>query len=138
MSQTITLNCKAGHTWERPVQRGKKPHYCPQHAPVKAPAKPRDKVEQVKNLTDGRKKAASAVEDAINAQVAAALAGRIDPETESKLAYVYNELRREDGPRSGDLVGLRKTRRDLMRQIGKPIAETGSEKPEKDNDDGEE
>lgn len=26
-----TLTCRAGHTWQRPAQRGKPPHYCPKH-----------------------------------------------------------------------------------------------------------
>ena len=28
---TMTLTCAAGHTWERPAQRGRPPRYCPEH-----------------------------------------------------------------------------------------------------------
>lgn len=34
MSNTQTLQCAAGHDWQRPAQRGRKPLYCPHHTPV--------------------------------------------------------------------------------------------------------
>lgn len=39
MSKTMTLTCKAGHTWTRPAQRGRPPIFCPEHAPAKAEPK---------------------------------------------------------------------------------------------------
>lgn len=139
MSETIAyeqLICKeGGHPWERPTQRGKKPHFCPAHKPVKTPAKPRDKGEQTEKMQTGKKKIASAIEDAINLQVEAVLAGSLESNARMKLEYVHSELGRPDGPRSGDLTGLRRTRRDLMRQIGKPLADAGSEAPEKAEED---
>lgn len=33
---TIELWCEAGkHSWQRESQRGRRPHHCPKHAPVK-------------------------------------------------------------------------------------------------------
>lgn len=29
----MILKCAAGHDWERPAQRGRPPHWCPEHAP---------------------------------------------------------------------------------------------------------
>lgn len=32
MPKMSTLTCAAGHTWERPAQRGRPPRFCPEHA----------------------------------------------------------------------------------------------------------
>lgn len=34
MSKTQTLQCKAGHEWSRPSQKGKRPFWCPKHRPA--------------------------------------------------------------------------------------------------------
>ena len=35
-TKTANLYCEVGkHHWDRPAQRGKKPHNCPEHAPIK-------------------------------------------------------------------------------------------------------
>lgn len=34
MPETVTLTCSAGHTWERPRQRGRPPAWCPEHRPT--------------------------------------------------------------------------------------------------------
>lgn len=34
----VTLTCLAGHEWQRPVQRGRKPVWCEEHRPVIVPS----------------------------------------------------------------------------------------------------
>jgi len=31
MADTVTLRCGAGHDWERPASRGRRPRLCPEH-----------------------------------------------------------------------------------------------------------
>lgn len=38
MSEMVTLHCETGnHSWERPKQRGRRPHSCPEHTEVREP-----------------------------------------------------------------------------------------------------
>lgn len=52
--KTMTLKCQhgEGHEWTRPSQRGKPPHFCPDHTPAK---KDKIVVPRVKALTDGER-----------------------------------------------------------------------------------
>jgi regulator of protease activity HflC (stomatin/prohibitin superfamily) len=49
----MTLRCKHGdgHDWQRPAQRGKPPHFCPEHAPAKPVKVSKPKVEKVEAET---------------------------------------------------------------------------------------
>lgn len=57
----MILKCAAGHDWERPAQRGRPPHWCPEHAP--APIKTARKSPSVAVYTRPAEQTPSPVKD---------------------------------------------------------------------------
>lgn len=128
-----TLWCKAGeHNWERPSQRGRVPHNCPDHTPEKATAASRE---------DALDKA-RAIRASKRAEEEKAWAERIkevidDPRmrsnnpnsyadaranTVSKLLYIQEQLTsRRDRPQN-ELADLEKMREKIMKD---PFNSTG-------------
>ncbi len=63
---TVTLHCQAGHDWERPSQRGRRPLWCPEHRPrneLSVPAPPREREDG--ELTAAAKRLAARAEEAL-------------------------------------------------------------------------
>lgn len=60
------MQCREGHSWWRKSQRGKPPHWCPEHKPVEAP-KPAKKVLEARStlasISQMRDKSLAAVGD---------------------------------------------------------------------------
>ena len=124
MNTTETLTCETcKQQCTRPLVRGKKPRFCPEHRPVKPAPRPRS--ENGERLADGRRVAAEARRASADAQVEDVLTTpELPNELSRKLTYVYEELRRPGGPRSGDTSGLLRTRKDLMREAARALGRT--------------
>lgn len=76
----MTLKCAAGHTWERPSQRGKPPKFCPDHKPASTP------VERV-SAPSGPSATESLCERGLDAQ-----RRLTDPEQVRQVDYIVGRL----------------------------------------------
>ena len=123
--ETRTLYCKTGkHEWQRPAQKGRAPHSCPEHSEVKSSANlsglEKAQAARREKRMQEEKEWATKVEGVINDPRMQVLSDTFSPDarrtTPDKLRYIQNQLqnnRRNRAP--GDIADLEKMRERIMK-----------------------
>jgi 1,6-anhydro-N-acetylmuramate kinase len=123
--ETKTLYCKAGkHEWQRPAQKGRAPHSCPEHSEVKSGGGmnglEKAQAARRKKRIEEEKEWAARIESAINDPRMQVVSNSFSPDarrtTPDKLRYIQNQLQNNRPNRSpNDVADLEKMRERIMK-----------------------
>jgi hypothetical protein len=116
-----TLRCRAGHDFTRPLVRGKKPQWCPDHRPqakkpVEALLEPSESPQVPEKVEDKAVLSATLVKALVAETTEVLIALPDGDETRRKLQYIIRQLK--SGKReAGDVKMLRETRDRLISDV---------------------
>lgn len=127
-----TLYCKTGkHEWQRPAQKGRAPHSCPEHSKPKSSGNinglKKAQAARRKKRIEEEKEWARKINSAINDPRMQVVSNSFSPDarrsTPDKLRYIQNQLQNNRANRSpNDIADLEKMRERIMRD---PFNSTG-------------